>query len=63
MSRHGVTFPMVWDRGFESWDAFGIQGQPASILLSGTGQEIKRWIGALDKSEHAEVIELARTSG
>ena len=63
MSRHGITFPMLWDRGFRSWEAFGIQGQPASILLSGSGLEVKRWIGALDDDDHADVIERARASG
>lgn len=63
MSRHGITFPMLWDRGFRSWEAFGIQGQPASILVSRAGQEVKRWIGALDEDERADVIELARPPG
>ena len=63
MSRHGITFPMLWDRGFRSWGAFGIQGQPASILLSRGGQEVKRWIGALDEGDRADLIERARAPG
>jgi hypothetical protein len=50
---------MLWERGFASWNAFGIQGQPASVLVSTTGQELKRWIGALDDAKHAEVLRLA----
>ena len=59
VTRHGVTFRMLWDRGFASWDAFGIQGQPASILVSTDGRELKRWIGRLDDDDHAEALRLA----
>lgn len=54
---------MLWDRGFRSWEAFGVQGQPASILVSRAGREVKRWIGALDADERADVIERARAPG
>ena len=50
---------MLWERGFKSWDHFGVQGQPASILVSARGREVKRWIGVLDDEEHAEVLRLA----
>lgn len=59
VARHAVTFRMLWDRGFASWDHFGIQGQPASILVSTDGRELKRWIGPLDADDHAEVLRLA----
>jgi len=59
VARHRLTFPMLWDRGFASWDGFGIQGQPASILVSTDGRELKRWIGLLTAEEHAEVLRLA----
>jgi hypothetical protein len=50
---------MLWERGFASWDAFGIKGQPASILVSKDGRELKRWIGRLDESDHTEILRLA----
>ena len=50
---------MLWDRGFDSWDAFGIQRQPASILVSTDGRELKRWIGSLTDTVRAEVLRLA----
>ena len=59
VARHGVTFTMLWDRGFASWDGLGIPGQPASILVSTDGRELKRWIGRLYDDEHAEVLRLA----
>jgi hypothetical protein len=61
VARHGVTFRMLWERGFASWDAFGIQGQPASILVSKDGRELKRWIGRLDDDDHAAILRLATT--
>ena len=54
---------MLWDRGFESWDHFGVQGQPASVLISARGRELKRWIGELSDDERAEVLRLAGTPG
>ncbi len=54
---------MLWDRGFESWNRFRIQGQPASVLVSAGGQELKRWIGALSDDERAEALRLAGTPG
>ena len=59
VARHRLTFRMLWDRGFASWNGFGIQGQPASILVSTDGRELKRWIGVLSNEEHAEVLRLA----
>lgn len=59
VARHGLTFRMLWDRGFASWNGFGIQGQPASILVSTDGRELKRWIGSLTDDERAEVLRLS----
>jgi hypothetical protein len=52
---------MLWDRGFDSWNGFGIQGQPASVLVSVDGRELKRWIGSLSNAERAEVLQLAKS--
>ena len=59
VARHGLTFRMLWEDGFASWNGFRIKGQPASILVSPDGRELKRWIGPLTESEHAEVLRLA----
>jgi peroxiredoxin len=59
VARHGITFRMLWDRGFSSWNGFGITGQPASVLVSADGRELKRWIGSLSAIERAEVLRLA----
>ena len=50
---------MLWDPGFASWNGFRINGQPASVLVSADGRELKRWIGSLSDDEHAEVLRLA----
>jgi peroxiredoxin len=59
VARHGITFRMLWDRGFASWDHFGIQGQPASVLVSADGRELRRWIGSLSDAQRAEALRLA----
>lgn len=58
VARHSITFPMLWEDGFASWQGFGIQRQPASVLVSAQGTELGRWQGALDDREHAEVLRL-----
>jgi thiol-disulfide isomerase/thioredoxin len=52
VSTYGVTTPqMLWDPGFESWQALEITGQPTWVLLSPGGEEIGRWQGSLPESE------------
>ena len=50
------SFPMYWDDTFESWTAFGVAGQPASALLSPTGEVLGAWRGMFPEDE---VLELA----
>jgi thiol-disulfide isomerase/thioredoxin len=48
VASYGVDTPqMLWDPGFESWQALQITGQPTWVLLSPGGEEIDRWQGAL----------------
>ncbi len=52
VSTYGVATPqMLWDPGFESWQALEITGQPTWILLSPGGEELGRWQGSLPESE------------
>ena len=51
MSRHGVTFTMLWDASRRSWRELKIPGQPAAILLAPDGSEIKRWLGVFPEDE------------
>lgn len=53
---HGVTFPLLWEDAFESWSGFEITRQPASILVSPDGQELKRVQGALRQSDYDEIL-------
>jgi hypothetical protein len=57
-----VTFPMLWEDGYESWTGFGITRQPASVLVSKHGKELKRYLGALDESDRAEVLKVLSAS-
>lgn len=60
--RHQITFRMFWDSGFTSWQGFGIQRQPASVLVSRHGTKLKKWQGELDEEQRAEAVRLARES-
>ncbi len=51
---------MYWDSSFDSWDYFGVAGQPAAILLDSKGNAVKTWSGFLDtKKVLAEVKKLS----
>ena len=63
MDRYGITFPMFWDSGFESWNGFNVFRQPTSILVSRGGTMIKRWDSALGDQQRAEAVRLAREQG
>ena len=63
VARHGITFRMLWEDGFESWQGFGIQRQPASILVSREGTRIKKWQGELNDKDGAEAVRLAGEEG
>jgi hypothetical protein len=63
MARHGITFRMFWDSGFDSWDGFSVWGQPASILVTRGGTQMKRWQGAMSADQRAEAARLAREQG
>lgn len=63
VARYGITFPMFWESGFESWDGFEVFRQPTSILVSRGGAKIKRWDSALDDQQRAEAIQIAREQG
>ena len=42
------SFPMYWDETSSSWTPFGIVAQPATVLLSPTGEVIKSWPGVFN---------------
>ena len=58
VARHGITFRMLWEDGFESWQGFGIQRQPASILVSRDGARLMKWQGTLDDATRVEALRL-----
>ncbi len=57
VTRYKISFQMLWDDGFDSWRALEIAAQPAAVLFSATGKEIKRWQGSFPEDE---VLRLAR---
>ena len=50
---------MYWDETFESWNEFGIRGQPAAALLSADGEVLGGWLGGIPEGE---VLRLAAES-
>ena len=50
------SFPVYWDETFETWAAFGVQAQPAAVLLSPDGEVLDGWLGAFPEDT---VLELA----
>ena len=63
VARYGITFRMLWDSGFKSWNGFNVFRQPTSILVSRGGTMIKRWDSALSDQQQAEAVRLAREQG
>jgi hypothetical protein len=45
------SFPMYWDETKSAWVPFGIVNQPAVVLLSPTGKEIKKWNSTFQAAE------------
>jgi len=39
---------MLWESGFDSWQAVGITSQPAAILIDSSGTAVAKWIGPFD---------------
>lgn len=57
VDRHGIAFPMLWDETFETWNAFGITAQPATVLFDGGGTVLEGWMGGLPEERVLELIE------
>ncbi len=62
VKRNKVKTPkMYWDSTFDSWDYFGVAGQPAAILMDKNGKVIKTYTGFLDtKKVLAEVKKIKK---
>jgi len=60
VARHGITFRMFWDSGFDAWDGYHVWGTPTSILISRDGTTTKRWAGPMSDEQRAEAVRLAR---
>ncbi len=57
VARYKISFRMLWDDGFSSWRALEIAAQPAAILFSADGRELRRWQGSFPEDD---VLRLAR---
>ncbi len=46
-----TSFLMTWDQSFETWQYYGVRGQPNAILVSSSGEPLLQWAGRLDTEE------------
>jgi peroxiredoxin len=51
VATHSLTFPVLWDSGFDSWRALGVAGQPSVVLIDGQGRELGRWSGGIPEAD------------
>jgi hypothetical protein len=51
-----VTPLMIWDASFETWNYYGVTGQPTAVLVDPAGEPVGGWRGVFDEDE---VLELA----
>jgi peroxiredoxin len=56
LADHDITFPLVWEDGFDTWNAFGVTRQPAAALISGNGDQLGGWAGEIPYDEVREII-------
>lgn len=54
-----TSLTMLWDQSFETWRYYGVQAQPAALLVRADGEPIQSWLGAFDVDE---VLRLALES-
>ncbi|MDH4144645.1 MAG: TlpA family protein disulfide reductase [Acidimicrobiia bacterium] len=57
VSDGGITFPMLWDESFASWQALGLRSQPAAALFGADGDVLGAWMGPFDEDEVVELID------
>lgn len=51
VATHSLTFPALWDPGFDSWRALEVPGQPYVVLVDGQGRELGRWSGGIPEDD------------
>ncbi len=56
----GTATPlMIWDASFETWNYYGVTGQPTAILVDPTGNPIQGWRGFFDQEEVLDLVAAA----
>jgi peroxiredoxin len=54
--QHDITFPILWDESFVSWQVIGVTSQPTAVMIQPDGSPITGWIGPFPEDE---VLDLA----
>jgi cytochrome c biogenesis protein CcmG, thiol:disulfide interchange protein DsbE len=54
---HGITWPVVWDKGGSLTDSYGILGQPITYVIDGQGRVVYRIIGQTTEHRIASLLD------
>jgi len=50
----GITFPVVQDNDYKTWNAFGVRAWPTTLLIDKRGRIRDRWEGELNWQNSGE---------
>ncbi len=51
------SLPMYWEDGsFDSWDHYGVRGQPAIVLVDADGAPLGAWTGGIPEDDVLELV-------
>lgn len=56
VDQYGLTFTVLWDETFQTWQHFGVAGQPAVALVDGQGELLGSWFGGIPEEEVLRLI-------
>ena len=51
VDEHDLTFDVLWDESFYSWQVIGISSQPSAVLLAADGTPLGGWVGGIPEDE------------
>ena len=55
--KHDLSFEMLWDESFYSWQTIGVTSQPTAVMLQPDGTPIQGWIGMFPIDEVLRLAE------
>ena len=49
--KYDLTFDVLWDESYFSWQTIGVSSQPTVVMLEGDGTPITGWVGGIPEDE------------